>query len=201
MNTNTEQFDNALAYLTYAEGLARKAKADLKALDSWEPQRGMEFRVVRGRKFPIGTVADADFVGSNDFGAYVRFTIDGQTQFIAARNVEWPAYNMRHDTAVEAMNAAEKGLREARKTVVDLAGIDLSKAKERGKLSQMAYNDSYVADYDCNPDAPDAILRAALDILDPPQSSWGALRWSQGSSIQHRDGGTVTIVSYTGICD
>jgi hypothetical protein len=201
MTTNTEQFDNALAYLRHAERAAHEAKLAIKALDSWEPMRGSEFKVIRGRKFPIGMVARADFIGTNDFGQYVRFTHDGQTAFIAARNVEWPDYIIRHEAAMTAMNKAEEQVREARKTVVTFAGIDLSKAKERGKLSQMAYSDSYVADYDCNPDAPDAILRAALDILDPPQSSWGALRWSQGSSIQSRNGGTVTIASYTGICD
>ncbi len=202
MTTYTaKQYEEAEQHFRMAERALRVAKQAEKALDSWSSYRGAEFKVVRGRKFPIGTVARADFIGSNDFGPYVRFTLNGQTQFISERNVEWPEFTVKREAVYADLNAAEEAVKAARRLVVEMAGIDLSKPLERGKLSQMAYSDSYVAEYACNADAPDDVLRAAVDILDPPQSSWGALRWSQGSSIQSRDGGTVTIASYTGICD
>lgn len=196
-----QQYDEALSKFRLAERTMYEAKKAKKALDSWEPLAGMSFKVIRGRKFPIGTTARADAIGEKFYGPYVRFTLDGQIQFISLRNVEWPAYEAKRNVMYDVIDAAEEAVKAASSTIVEMAGIDLKKPLEKGTLTQREYTDSYTARYACNPDAPTEVLQAALEIMDPEQSSWGALRWSRGSSIISRDGGTVVITSNTGIAD
>lgn len=203
MNTYTaKQYEDAVSNLALAKRAAYAAAKAVKLVDQREPEGSMEFTVVRGRKFPHGMTAKAEAIGNGEFGPWVRFTNEGRTQFISLRNVDWPAMTIAREAAYADANDAEEALRAARKVIVEMAGLDLTKPKEAsGKLSQHSWSDSYVADYDCNPDAPDDVLRAALEVLDPPASSWGRLRWSQGSSLTARNGGTATITSHTGICD
>lgn len=201
MTYTAKQYEDAVSNLRLAARALSEARHVSKCLDKWEPRSGMTFKVIRGRKHPIGLTGVADFVGENDYGPYVRFTIDGQSQFTALRNVEWPEYIIKREAAHANLDDAEAAMKATSQLVVSMAGIDLSKPLDRGTLRQYAYNDSYEAVYACNPDAPDAVLQAALGVLDPPQSSWGALRWSQGSSLTRREGATCTVHSSTGICD
>lgn len=202
MTTYTaKQYEDAVSNLALAKRAAGAAARAAKLVDQREPEGSMEFTVVRGRKFPHGLTAKAEAIGNGEYGPWVRFTLDGRVQFISLRNVDWPAMTIAREAAYAEANDSEEALRAARKLIVEMAGIDLTKGRPGGKLSQMAWSDSYVADYDCNPDAPDDVLRAALEVLDPPESSWGRLRWSQGSSLTARNGGTVTVTSHTGLCD
>lgn len=201
MTYTASEYANTLTNLRDAEDEWYQAKKDVQRAEREEPDVGMTFRVVRGRKFPAGMTARATAFGTGEFGAWVRFIHEGQTQFISRRNVVWPAIDEAREEAYTAANDAEAAVLNLRKIVVEMAGIDLSVPLRTVRAEMAAYSDNYIREYACNPEAPDDVLRQALRILDPPESSWGQLRWSGGSTLHTRRGGVVEVYSSIRLCD
>lgn len=183
---------------------AREADKHARALKSFDNslEQGMTVEVIKGRKIAIGTTGTLEGWGSNEFGQWVRVKVaNGNTFFTSMRNVTFPDLNKAIDALSEASQAAMRAYRDRLDEAVSFCGIDL-RAGTKVASDMHAYSDSYVADYACNPMASRALLDLVVRHLDPPGSSWGALRWSGGSTIiSQPEANVVRIQSITCLCD
>lgn len=198
MNTVTQ----ALRDAGTAKYAAERAYKDAQR-DNTTPDRGEAVEVVRGRKVPVGTKGKLISTGESQYGSWVRFTTEaGESIIINAYNVRFP--NMA-ERSREAFDAEQKAIKDYRAVVAQAAafvGLDLSKPLEVGRTQQHSYSDSSEATYAVNPEATDADITAVINVLDPSGSSWGALRWSGGSSLVSRPAfDRVVIRSTTCLCD
>lgn len=76
-------------YDAYKARLAAEYRAACEALEAAVPHRGRTVRVVKGRKVPVGTVAEvAWYDPDGKWGARVGLDIDGGRVFLSASNVE-----------------------------------------------------------------------------------------------------------------
>ena len=178
-----------------------KAKRALTRLRDNGKQRGIAVEVVRGRKVAVGTVGVLEAWGENQYGDWCKVRIGTESVFIASRNVSFPELYAAITDAATACSAAEDARKAIADAIVAEAGVNLAKPVEQGKTALNAYSDDWSSVYACNPEASDSVVRLAVELLDPPESSWGKLRYSHGSHVQSRDGDRVTVRSSVGLCD
>lgn len=184
-----------------ASEACHKAKRALTRLRDNGKQRGIAVEVVRGRKVAVGTVGVLEAWGENQYGDWCKVRIGHDSVFIAARNVTFPELYAAITDAASVCSAADDARRAIADAVVADAGVNLAKPVERGQTVLNAYSDDWSAVYACNPEASDAVVKLAVELLDPPESSWGKLRYSHGSRVESRSGDRVTVRSSVGLCD
>jgi hypothetical protein len=181
---------------------AAKAAADIVRNRESHPV-GLRVRVVKGRKLPKGSHFVVQRAGEGRYGKWVQ-TPEGV--FVDRYNVEIDdplfaaavADAARADVHVDDLTREIKA-EEAR--IIAAAGIDLSKRDNR-TLRQGAWRDYDEYDTVCSPLADDDLIRAALAYADPQGSSWGALRWSCGTSLVERIApDRIRVCAQTGIAD
>ena len=178
-------------------------KAEHAAKREVYPEAGAKVEVVRGRKIPKGTTGTLVRWGEGEFGRWVNVQpAEGPAFFTSRSNVRFPEidaeYTARYEAATATKDAYQKLLSEA----VALSGINLrNPIAGTSQHRQHAWSDTHEADYACNAECPDDILRYVIGALDSPGNSWGQLRWSTGSSLVSRDGGIARVLSGTGLCD
>lgn len=183
-------YREAQKYATRAAYLAKRPDFGL--------HRGDEVVVCGGRKLPHGSNVILLSWGEGAYGGWVRVQpAEGEAVFLSRHHVRFPTREQSLSIGIGMQARA----RDAAQAIVNAAGIDLTKPVETSTARMNAYSDDSEAVYACNPDVDIDVIKVALEILDPPQSSWGALRWSLGSSVVSRDGDRVTVRSSTGICD
>lgn len=176
------------------------ARSFYKTMESRNPTAGMVAKVCRGRKIPKGTEGKLLGWGSNEYGEWVRLDINGETVFTAMRNVCFPSLMEAIDAASNSLASHENVYHDA--LVAAQGVIDLNRPIATHKTEQHAYSDTGCCDYAVPEDASNELIQACLNMLDPRGSSWGALRWSGGSSLKERVSPTVARVNhYTCLCD
>lgn len=178
-----------------------KAKRALTRQRDNGKQRGIAVEVVRGRKVAIGTVGVLEAWGENQYGEWCKVRIGNDSVFIAAHNVTFPEWYAAIEDASNAVSQAEDARNAVRDAVIAEAGVNLSEPLESEQPRLNAYSDDWSALYACNPEASDAVVKLAVELLDPPESSWGKLRYSHGSRVESRSGDRVTVRSSVGLCD
>lgn len=194
---------HSIETLRTLQNLAAATAYNLKQLQKHDQlSKGTLVEVVRGRKVPVGTKGKLLGWGDGQYGPWVRIEVNGEQVFVSQRNVRFPEIDAMLDSAHREAEQAGEQYASAIAAMRHTVGLDLSKPLSKGNLSQFAYSDSFVADYAVNPEASDELVRFMLGVLDPPQSSWGQLRWSGGSSLVERvSPDVVRVSSITCICD
>lgn len=181
-----------------AEAQYRRTKKDTEY-----PERGEAVEVVRGRKIPVGTKGKLISTGESQYGHWVRFTTEaGEDVLTNAGNVVFPHIAARREEAWKAEEKATADYRAVLAEAVKFVNIDLANPVERGRTQQHAYSDTTESTYACNPEATDEEVKAVVAAMDPRGSSWGALRWSGGSSVSSRPApDRVVVFSSVSLCD
>lgn len=166
--------------------------------------RGLLVRVDKGRKIPKGSTFVVQQHGEGRYGEWVR-TPEGL--FIDRANVtpidpKWAEACAAYDAAIAALERLEDNIRSVEAAIIAAAGFDIRHPVRKVEYRQEAWSDVSINEYACNPDADDELLRIAVQLADPGQSSWGNLRWSRGSSVVERPAPDRVIVhSSTGLAD
>lgn len=190
--------------MAYSAKCAAEAAYRRVSKDTEYPDRGEAVEVVRGRKIKVGTKGKLISTGKSEYGSWVRFTTEAGDDVITnASNVTYPNLHDRREAAYQAEVKAVADYRAVLAEATVFVGVDLSKPIEgTGVYHQHAYSDTHEAQYACNPEADLDTLRAVVGALDPRGSSWGALRWSTGSSVTGRPApDRISVISGTGLCD
>jgi hypothetical protein len=192
----------SVANLKLARNDLATAEYDVKQADKAGLHQGLRVEVTRGRKVPVGTIGTLMGWGESQYGHWVRIQTEDGLTFCNERNVTFPELDAQRKAAYDRLEDARNNFRARLDQAKAYTGLDLSKPFPGGKNSQHSYSDTYVADYFVNPEASDELVTLMVSLLDPPGSSWGALRWSGGSSVVHRLApDRVTICSTTCLCD
>lgn len=192
------------ALLRGAKYAAEAAATRAKKLDTGDMrQRGMIVVVTRGKKLPKGTTGTLSRWGESQYGHWVCIkTEDGVETMMNERNVTYPKLDTDREATYAMQEATMATYRQMLAEAVAFTGLDLKTPINKGEYRQHAWSDTFEAEYACNAEASDELLSTVINLLDSPGSSWGALRWSGGSSLSARVSPTVVrVMSSTNICD